>query len=221
MAVSIIQLSISWHIDLNKRVSCLQWPSTNLRETRRKRNAAHHGNIGTDRDYSDREDCAICIDGIWYEWLYTQISNMTRGFAKISRSGWIITPKVYRRVHCFSNGANWPATVQNMQISILCCPIVPYILASWTAQPPTVDYNFRQAVGRVSWPSKITSQQLIDRFTQVVPPTDRQSPVHPIRVKLFCLSFTGKYVAKGGKMRTIDSKRNPWFGAENRLRRNY
>ena len=45
-------------------------------------------------EYSDREDCAIGIDRIRYGWLYTQISNMTRGLAGISRSGWIITSKV-------------------------------------------------------------------------------------------------------------------------------
>ena len=104
MAVSIKLLSISWDMYLNKRVSRLHdEPNTNLRETRQKRNAAHRGNAGTDGhhsstgtdgEYSDREDCAIFIDGIWYEWLYTQISNMIRGLVRISRSGWIITPKV-------------------------------------------------------------------------------------------------------------------------------
>ena len=94
MVVSTKQLSISWHIDLNKQVSCLHVePNTNLWETRQKRDAAHHDNAGTDGDYSDREDCAIVIDSIWYGWLYTQINNMTRGLAGISRSGWIINPE--------------------------------------------------------------------------------------------------------------------------------
>ena len=66
-------------------------------------------------------------------------------------------------------------------------------------------YNVRQAVGRVPRLSKISSQQLIVRFTWVVPLTDRRSLVHPIRVKLFCLLFTGKYVAKEDKRSVSDT----------------
>ena len=95
MAVSIKLLSINWHIDSNKQVSRLHdIPNANLRGTRQKHYTKHHSNAGTDGDYSDRENCAIGIDGIRYRWLYTQISNMTRGLAGISRSGWIITSKV-------------------------------------------------------------------------------------------------------------------------------
>ena len=78
-----------------KRISHLyDKPNTNLWEMRQKRNVPHHGNTGTGKEYSDREDYAIWIDDIWYGWIYTQISNKTRGLAKISRSGWIITSKV-------------------------------------------------------------------------------------------------------------------------------
>ena len=95
IAVSIKKLGINWHIDLNKQVSCLHdAPNTNPWETRQKHDATLRGNAGTDRRYSDREDCTIDIDIFWYEWLYIQISNMTWGLAVISWSGWIIAPKV-------------------------------------------------------------------------------------------------------------------------------